>query len=264
MIDNADPTPWSERLSALSNAFGTAHKHLRKAPADPFEVVHRINAVRHALTSVGVDADKSLDAVLQALESECVRLEAEFWGLLTQACATRGWDVLGSTNRRLVNKALFVSQDGSAVNVDDVAAGCTPYIPSLMPTLTRVVEELMASEAELKSFLGVLAKVYDAFPRPGSECSLEAVYRQCIVELQKPSFWRNPTSTSFIRLSRPAFRYRISEILRLGVLTTDGRAVTLGTTTMSKDAWEIYSPGEQRVVIAGRLSLTRLGGDNAD
>lgn len=264
MIDNADPTPWSDRLVALNNALATAHKHLRKASADPFEVVHRLNAARHALTSVGVDADKSLDAILPALESECVRLEAEFWGLLTQECAARGWDVVGSTNRRLVNKALFISQEGSAVKVEGVAAECTPYIPTLMPKIARVVEEFMAPEAEVKSFLAVLAKVYDALPRPGSECSLETLYRHCIVELQKPNFWRNPSSTAFMSLGRPAFRYRISEILRLGISTADGRAVTLGTTTMSKEAWEIYSPGEQRVVIAGRLSLTRLGGSNAD
>lgn len=108
----------------------------------------------------------------------------------------------------------------------------------------------------------VLAKAYDSVPRAGSECSLETVYRQCVFESQKPAFWRGPNAASFAAVSRSAFRYRLSEILRLGLLTNDSRAVELGTTTTSKDAWEIYSPGEQRVVIAGRIKLTRAGGDS--
>lgn len=253
---------WSERVSVLGNVFATAHKQLRKLSADPFEVVGCFNSVRQALQGVGIDPSKALGALLPVLESECIRLQAEFWGLLAQACGSRGWEVVGSTNRRMIKKAVFLSLEGNSVKVEGAAGPCTPFVPSLMPTLGRVLEEAEASEPELKTFLGVLAKAYDVLPRSGSECSLEAVYRQCLLESQKPNFWRTPSAASFVVLSRPAFRYRISEILRLGLVTPDGRAVALGTTTMAKDSWEIYSPGEQRVVIAGRLSLTRKGGDS--
>ncbi len=253
---------WSERITALGNAFATAHKQLRKLSADPFEVVGCFNSVRQVLQDVGIDHNKALDALLPALESECIRLQAEFWGLLTQACGSRGWEVVGSTNRRMIKKAVFVSLEGNSVKMEGAPGPCTPFVPSFMPMLARVLEEAEASEPELKTFLGVLAKAYDVLPRSGSECSLEAVYRHCLLESQKPNFWRAPSPTSFVVLSRPAFRYRISEILRLGLVTSDSRAVALGTTTMSKDSWEIYSPGEQRVVIAGRFSLTRMGGDS--
>lgn len=253
---------WGERVAALAEAFAAAHKELRKPSADPFETAARVKAVRQVLTGVEVNADKALDAVLTVLETECVRLEAEFWGLLTEACGSRGWDVFGSTNRRLVNKAVFVSLEGSVVKIEGALRPCTPFIPSVVTELAGAIKGVETSEAELKGFMVVLAKAYDSVPRAGLECSLEAVYRQCVFESQKPTFWRGPNAASFAAISRSAFRYRLSEILRLGLLTNDSRAVELGTTTMSKDAWEVYSPGEQRVVIAGRIKLTRAGGDS--
>jgi hypothetical protein len=153
MRDNA-PNFWGERLAALGDAFATSYKQLRKISADPFEVVGRVNSVRQALKGVGIDADQCFDAILPVLQSECVRLEAEFWGLLTQACAAHGWDVLGSTNRRLVNKAMFVSLEGSAVKVEGVAGACTPFVPSLMPTLARTLEEVEASEGRTEGIPG--------------------------------------------------------------------------------------------------------------
>lgn len=259
-MKDAPVNSWSERVTALANAFSTAHKQLSKVSDDPFEVMRCINSVRQTLHDVGIDPNEAVDAFLPALESECIRLEAEFWGLVTEACRARGWEVDGSTNRRMVKKALFVSLEGRAVKVEGIPGPCTPFVPNLMPMLARMLEDTEVSELELRSFLVVLAKAYDALLSSGSECGLEAVYRQCVLESQKPNFWRTPNAASFVALSRPAFRYRISEILRRGLVTPDSRSVALGTTTTSKDAWEIYSPGEQRVVVAGRVSLTRMGG----
>lgn len=261
-MSDSTANSWRERLSALSDILESAHKQLRKVSADPFEVSGSVNSARQMLQGASIELGKYSDAILSEVESECIRLEAEFWGLLTEACTSRGWNVLGTTNRRLINKSLFLSLEGRAVKVEGLARVCTPFVPSVIAALAPILDEIRTPEAELKAFLNVLGKAYDAVPRPGSECSLEAAYRQCLFESQKPAFWRSPNATSLVVLTRPTFRYRLSEILRLGLLTSDGRGLALGTTTMSKDAWEVYSPGEDRVVIAGRLSLTRSGGSD--
>jgi hypothetical protein len=259
MTEKREPSRWSDDLAALAAVFATTQEQLQTLPSDPFEALDRIDLLRDALKSAGVETIRSFDQVVPTLQAECVRFEAEFWGLLIQACTTAGWNIVGSTNRRLVNKALFVSHEGRTVKVEGRSAAYTPFVPSLMPALRREMENLQGSESELRSFLRLLNEVYDAVPKSGRECSLEAIYRRCVIDQQKPSFWRNPSRASFIGLSRPAFRYRLSEILRLGILTDDGRRLTFGTTTMAKDSWEIYSPGEQRTVLVGRLSFTSDG-----
>jgi hypothetical protein len=236
MKEKLDSSPWSDDFAVVSAAFATAQKQLRTLPLNPFEALRRIEAVRDALKGAGVETVESINAILPRIEAECVRLEAEFWGLLTEACATAGWDVLGNTKRRLVNKTVFVSQEGRIVKVEGVTAPCTPFVPSLIAVLSGQMQDLGGSEIELRSFLGVITKAYDTIPKSGRECSLEAVYRHCIIELQKPNFWRNPKPTSFVGLSRPSFRYRLSEILRLGLSSTDRRRLSLGTTTMAKDS----------------------------
>ncbi len=262
-IKKPDSSRWSNDLGALANALGTAEKRFRNLPADPFESLRRIDAVVDLLKRAGVGPIPALDATRSDIEKDCVRQEAEFWGRFADACAASGWELLGSTNRRLVNRAIFVSQDGRVVKVEGLSTAYTPFVPKLIAVLVIHLQDVGVSEAELRSFMEVVSRAYDCTPRAGKECSIEAIYRHSLIEAQKPNFWRNPSPGFFVTLSRPMFRYRLSEVLRLGVTAPDGRTLSLGTTTMTKDAWELYSPGEQRVVMAGRLSLTSDGGIHA-
>jgi hypothetical protein len=251
----SEPNRWSNELTSLIAALEAAQKQMRTLSPDPFTALRQLDGVRDRLMGVGLRPLDAIERVRKEIETECLRLEVEFWGMLSDACRKAGWDLFGNTNRRLVHRAIFIALDGQSVRIEGALAGCAPFVPAVMTVLSEHLQGLGGSESELKSFLATLVKVYDNTPRPAQECSLEALFRQCVLEAQKPTFWRNPTSKSFTALTRPIFRYRISELLRLGLSTTDGRTISLGTTTMSKDVWELYSPGEQRVVQAGRLSL---------
>ena len=262
-IKKPDPSRWSSDLGTLANVLATAEKSLRTLPTDPFESLKRIDAVAELLKRAGVAPIPALDATRSDIEQDCVRHEAEFWGRFAEECAASGWELFGSTNRRLVNRAIFVSQAGRVVKVEGLSTAYTPFVPKLIAVLVIQLRDVGASEAELQSFLEIVSRAYDSIPRAGQESSLEAIYRHSIIEAQKPNFWRNPSPGSFVTLSRPMFRYRLSEVLRLGITAPGDRALSLGTTTMTKDAWELYSPGEQRVVLAGRLSLTSDGGLHA-
>ncbi len=260
----AETSIWSSQLIPLVAALSSAQRQLRTLPDDPFEAMKQIGVARDDLRGAGVETARVIDLILSDLDGECVKHQAEFWGRLEAACVTNGWELHGSTDRRLVNRALFVSISGPVVKIEGQPSTYTPYIPSLIAPLARWLQGLGGFDrAAIESFTGTLAKSYDSLPRPGVECSLEDVYRRCVIEMQKPIFWRNPTPTSFVTFSRPAFRYRLSEMLRLGISTADGRILRLGTTTMTKDAWEIFSPGEQRVILAGRISLSSNGDGHA-
>jgi len=255
--------PWSDQIATLSATLGAVQKQLRGLPESPFEALRRINAARDALQSACIQGIEVIDSAAVALEGDCVRSETEFWGLLTEACGAIGWKVFGSTNRRLIHQAVFVSQDGRSVKVEGQPAIFTPDVPTVMAALRHQFQDIESSESELRTFLDLLIRAYEATSKTGSECNLEELFRCCVVELQKPGFWRNPVKASFVSLTRPAFRFRLSEILRRGMTAPDGRLISLGSTTATKDAWEVFSPGEQRVVLAGRLSCVSIRGDHA-
>jgi hypothetical protein len=254
--------PWSNQVATLSATFGVVQKQLRGLPENCFDALRQVNGARNALQSAGIKGIELIDSAAAALEGECLRSETEFWGLLTEACSANGWDLFGSTNRRLVCQAVFVSQDGRSVKIEGQAAIFTPDVANVMGALGKQFQDIECSESELNTFLELLTRAYDMTPKIGSESNLEELFRRCVIEFQKPSFWRNPVKESFVSLTRPAFRFRLSELLRKGMTTPDGRAISLGSTTTTKDAWEVFSPGEQRVVLAGRLSFASVRRDH--
>jgi hypothetical protein len=258
----SEPSRWTEELSRLIASLDASQKQMRKLSSDPFAALRQLDGVRDHLKEAGIHTLDAIEAVRTKIEADCMQLAVEFWGLLSDACRNVGWELSGNTNRRLVNRAIFVMLEGQTVRVEGVPTGCAPFVPAVMKILGELLQGVGNSEADLKAFMTILSKAYDSASKPAQECSLEILFRQCLLEAQKPTFWRNPTSSSFTPLTRPIFRYRISEILRLGLSTSDGRSISLGTTTMTKDAWEFYSPGEQRVILAGRLSLARESGAN--
>lgn len=253
----AEPSRWTAELSNLTASLDAARRQLQTLSSDPFAALKHINSARDRLKDAGILALGAIEAVKDAIEAECLRLAVEFWGLLSDACRDAHWDLLGNTNRRLVNRALFIALEGHTVKIEGVPTACSPSVPHVIKVLAEQLQGIGSSETELRAFITTLSKAYDSASQPERGCSLETLFHHCVLETQRPTFWRHPTGSAFIALTRPMFRFRISEILRLGISTSDGRTISLGTTTTTKDAWEFYSPGEQRVVLAGRLSFDR-------
>jgi hypothetical protein len=249
-----EPTAWSDELATLTARLASWQKRLGTLSPDPFIALQQLDEVRSQLKDLGIPDLAVIEGVRGKIDSECVLWEVEFWGRFMKACEEAGWALAGTTNRRLVNRAVFVSLEGRTVRVEG-AANCSPFVPSVIRALSAQLNVPPITDAELKDFLSTLAKAVDSMQASGLEASLEDIFRRCVLEVQKAAFWKNPTPVAFTPLSRPTFRYHISEILRRGLETPDGRVISLGTTTMTKDAWEVYSPGEERVVMCGRLGL---------
>lgn len=246
-------------LRSLSAALESASRALHALPENPFQALRRVDKARQLLSTSKLSPIEALESVRRQVEEECLRCEVEFWGHLADECSRRGWDLHGTTSRRIVNRAVFISLENHVVRVEGAPSASPPYAPAAIQVLSAQMETLGTSEAQLRLLLAMVSRAYDRVARSAEECNLEELYRQCVMEAQKPGFWRHPTPNSFVSLTRAMFRYALSEVLRLGITTSDGRTVGLGTTTMTKDAWELYSPGEQRVVLAGRLSLVPAG-----
>jgi hypothetical protein len=254
-----EPTVWSDELATVTATLASCQKRLGRLSPDPFMALKELNEIRSNLADVAIPSLPIIEGVRDKIESECVLWEVEFWGRFTKACEDAGWTLAGTTNRRLVNQAVFVSLESRTVKVEG-AANCSPFVPTVIRTLSALLNAVPTTDAELKVFLSAVAKAVDNAQPPGREASLEDLFRRCVFEVQKPAFWRNPTLVAFTPLSRSTFRYCIAEILRRGLETPDGRVISLGSTTMTKDVWEIYSPGEERVVMCGRLGLVSGSG----
>jgi hypothetical protein len=244
---------WASRLAAASSVFKAASQLAGHPPEDPFRVRRDLQNLTENLKELKLETLLPPPEWMQRIEVECTRLKAEFWDQLAGACTQRGWELHGTTNRRLINRGLFVEAEDEGINIETLPPLTTFHIPAVLQQLDPVVSGLAASRQEPKQFLEVLQRALDSLG--GGERSLEDVYRGVVVQAQKPAFWKTVNPQQFVRITRPQFRALLAQVLQTGQQTPDGRELRFGTTVQAKEAWEIYSPGEGRVVQVGRLSL---------
>ena len=186
-------------------------------------------------------------------EENCQVFKATFWDRLGRACAARGWEVYGVTARRLICRGIFVEQQENEVRLEGESKRLTPVVEDLMKRLEVLSATLVPRNFAPESFLRLLADACSAVPGEGAR-SLEQVYRACVSIGQKPSFWKYGLSEDFEPLSRMAFRARLSAVLD-GPLEGLDMRLQLETTINKAQAWEVYSPGEGRVVQVGKLAV---------
>lgn len=244
-----------QELEMLISVLQHVNQQLSKLSANPLRARKQIEEVERLLAEAGFNIPPTLSRTKDLFVNESIRASAEFWGAFVDACSKEGWSVVGNTDRRLVHRAVFVVLQDDLIRVEGINATLTPHVPEVLKSVAEELHGIDSSGAGLQRFITAVAESVDALAQPRRECSLELLYRHCVLNIQKPSFWKSPKPSQFTVLTRPAFRFYISEAMRLGLGTSDGRRIVLGTTSTGKDAWEIYSPGEERVIVAGRLRL---------
>ncbi len=251
------PTPreqWAGDLESLSKKLQSHAKAILAAGDDPFAQREQIERTARTLSEVDTNRLKAPDALRKVVDTQCVEARAEFWQQFCASAQTAGWEVHGSTDRRLVSRAIFVELKNDMVTIDGAPGRHSPYVPSLIQTLKPHIDVLKADKGGIRDFVDMLAQAYDMLGGQG-DITLEAVFRQCVLLIQSPAFWINVEPTKFLELPRPVFRYRLSAALSENLATTDGRDFRLMPTVNRKDYWELYSSAEGRVVQVGRLSF---------
>jgi hypothetical protein len=244
---------WVASIGAAYNLVRQGVKLSTHLPDDPFTARKAILSMGEKLKARHLDMLSPPPELMHQLESECVREKAEFWDQLGHACAARSWEIQGTTSRRLLNRGLFVEAQEEGVSIENLPVQ-TFHVPSLLKALEPVVDTLVPSGHDPQQFLDLVAQAYDSLGG-GGEQSLEEIYRTVVWNSQKASFWKSLNPTQFVRVTRPQFRSRLTQTLQLAQRTSDGRELRFGTTVQTKEAWEIYSPGEGRVVQVGRMAL---------
>lgn len=254
-----DPTPyeqWAGELDSVGKKLSAHAKSAVAAKDDPFSRREQIHRADKLLDGLDATAMKGSATLRKSLDTQCVEALAEFWQRFTQAVKERGWEIHGSTDRRLVCRAFFVELKNEGVTIDGIGGKQSPHVPALMEAITPCLKELEIDKSGLQEFCQLLVESFDAMGGR-NEVSIEAVFRQCILLMQPPAFWANVDASKFRPMSRPIFRYRLTALLADNVRSSDGRELRLFPTVNRKDVWELFSPAEGRVVQIGRLAFQK-------
>lgn len=257
-MNKTDPTPceqWAGELESLSKKLHAHAKAILTAGDDPFAQREQLDRTTKTLTEVDLDKLKGPTSLRKAVDTQCVEATAEFWQRFCAAARDAGWEVYGSTDRRLVSRAFFVELKNDIVSIDGVPGRHSPHVASLIHILTPHVEGLAAERDVLQQFLNLLAQAYDAISGHG-DVAIEAVFRQFVLLFQPAAFWASIEPAKFQGVPRPLFRHRLSAVLADNLAPADGRELRLSPTVNRKDFWELFSPAEGRVVQVGRLAFS--------
>jgi len=252
---------WVKKLDAAGKLLTKLTKSLRNLPEDPFTTREKLEKASKALEKAGLDTLKPPEKLHSALDKSCLKLTAEFWNEFEKACSKSRWALHGSITRRLVCRGIIVELKKDRVWIEGRAGSLPPYVPIVMEALRPEVEQLIPNQFDPEQFVELLLASYEKVPG-GAERSLEEIYKAAVLVSQKAVFWKHLDVKQFSPLTRQAFRARLAEVLRVGQRARDGKLVRLATTIGSKNVWEVFSPGEGRLVQVGRMTFS-VAGENS-
>lgn len=245
---------WATHMEFCSRKLGLLVKNLARAGKDPFARKEQLKKICQVLSDLKLDSLTPPAKISAQLEDDCTQWVAEFWQRFMEESARLGWEVHGTTNRRLINRGIFLALKGEKLIIEELGVRLNLYLPSVVQRLKPEVESLIPKKLKLEAFMELIST---AFEQVGgsSERSLDTVYQQAVLLSQKKSFWKAVSRERFQPLTKPMFRARLAEVLRAGLKDKDGRSIRFGTTVNRREAWEIFSPGEERVVQVGRIAF---------
>ncbi len=226
-----------------------------------------------ALTNLIAVRERSIsvagsDAALEQLQRGwSARLDREFLEIehfLRAECERRHWRLDGQWPRFYVERAVTVAIDEKAkvITIAEVKIE-GPNSRAIMERLELLVRNLLPRGFSSRGFMAPLAEAYDSARGDRHQVSILSVYRELVLSQQKPRFWRNATSETFVGLSIDQFRARCSRALEESVTAApDGRELRLLPSIEPTDAIFIYQPAESRFGFVGRIEFARTARDS--
>jgi hypothetical protein len=245
----------SKSLVDKAKSLSAIAKDIAKVSDDPFVARKKLRSVEERLRKLSFDIPSELAKRIEELDADCTIREAEFWNDLSALCESHKWSLDGSTSRRLIQRGIFIELKRSRVVIDELLIETSPYVPSLERQLEDAIAAMQLSNAHPARFLDLVADAYD-YLGGNSGRTIEDVFKIFVMRGQKQTFWKCPSGATFSESTRPRFRAQLSAALASGVSCSDGREISFGTVINSESAWEMYSPGEGRVVQIGRISFS--------
>jgi hypothetical protein len=205
---------------------------------------------------------KSLGDELDVLETKwSERAEREFLEMeaaVREALRSRGWQIEGQWPKLYVERAIAVEFDDRSRSFK-VADRTIPKAAAadIIPALEPLVSDLIPRNFSEARFMQSLADAYDDLQDgKSSQIPLLKVYRQLVLRLQKPNFWRDARADAFIGMSMEQFRARLSRALVNDATRVAGpRELRLLPPIDPKQAVYLYQPAEGRFGFVGRIEF---------
>jgi hypothetical protein len=244
-------TLWSlqARLLALKKA-------LASKGDNPFEA---LSCTRSLLADL--EQCKAIESYLHdqlaRLDTDCAERRLEFWSGFSKMCSAQGWTLLGSTNRRLASSGIFVELEGDNVVIEELDLRLRPDPSSVAKAIAPTISAIRKWSDQLDEFRVMLERGYAMVPGVGGK-PLEAVYRATVFCAQRAGFWKALKPSAIVAIVRPVFRACLSDLVSKGVTTSGGCRIVFGTASPGIETWEIFSPGERRVVQVGRIGFEEI------
>src|SRR5688572_22030681 len=130
---------WANAVESLGKKLQAHGKAIVAAGDDMFALREQIERVDKTLREMDVQALGAPPDVRKGVETACVEAAAEFWQRFSNAAAEVGWDVHGSTDRRLVARSCFVELKDDHVTIDGLPSKYTPWPEALIGALRPVL-----------------------------------------------------------------------------------------------------------------------------
>ena len=209
-------------------------------------------AIENLLEKLRLDLDQDVERVLLELDAE-----------IRELCERHQWALGGQWPTYQIEKAIQVEVDetkkdfrieGQKLKGIDIAA--------LERDLTERIKSLFPVKFNSQEFVDQLAIAYDAsvLKIDSKEAPIRSVYQEMVIGQQKPSFWKDATSTRYVELTASQFRARLTACLEAGVTkATDGRCLQFMPPIDVDDSFFIYQPMEERFAYIGRIAYQAQG-----
>ena len=139
---------WQGDLDALSKKLHAHAKAIQSGADDPFVLRDQIEKVDKTFRDVALESLKAPADLRKSVETACVEASAEFWQRFSSAAKEAGWDVHGSTERRLVARAIFVELKNDVVTIDSLAGKHSPNVAAVITALRPQVDSLATDKGE--------------------------------------------------------------------------------------------------------------------
>src|SRR5665213_990677 len=141
---------WASDIESLSKKLHTHAKAIMAAGDDPFVQREHIDRTEKTLSDINLGLRKAPPDLRTSIDTACVEAIAEFWQRFCSAAKDAGWEVHGSTERRLVASALFVELKNDTVVIDAVPGKHSPHVPAVIGTLKPHIESLTIDKGALQ------------------------------------------------------------------------------------------------------------------
>src|SRR6185437_1086843 len=185
----------------------------------------------------------------QQMDRDFLELEHTF----REECSAREWAIDGQWPRLYVERAIPVAIDESrrVVSVAGKSAG-PATVEVIIDQLQCMIPELIPRKFSAQVFMTSLMKAYDAVHGESMQVPIRRLYKQLVLDQQRPGFWDNARTDVFVGMSLEQFRARISRMLADGMTSGScGRELRLIPPLDPKDGIFLYQPAERRFGFVG-------------